>query len=613
MHRCIQTLRTGLFYVAAVVLAGSYPFTALAQTPPATDTTTTATTPAEPQVTHTFNPDTGAWDSAEWTYDPASHSYVPTPQPVVTQPDPTPVTSNEPAATGGTESAPTNTISSNTPISNSTTVNTDASISNNQTSNSTSGNANVTNNVQAGNAGTGNATADSTIVNTIHSAVQGDTAGIAHFTHDIYGNVTGDITLYPAMQNALVESSVPIRSNTDINSNASITNNIDLTATSGDATVSGNTSAGDATTGNANAVVNLVNLINSIIAANQSFIGTVNIYGNLDGDILVSPDFIPQLLASNKSSTDVSVDADVNLSDSQSIINNIQLAATSGDANVSGNTSAGNATTGNANTNLTVLNLTGREVDAANSLLVFVNVLGTWVGMIVDAPVGATAAALGSGVTKNSIDADLDLNATTNAAITNNINLAAQSGNANVTGNTRAGNATSGNATASANIANLTTSTFNISDWFGILFINVFGSWYGSFGIDTANGTVIPIGGDALPTNPDAPILRVGFQPKKVKAVSPMYGKYKDNGASIPLLSTTDETGSPANPAAATNSAVSRSGSTLPSTSATLASTSSTPSGSAPHPLALATMLALLTGTGSIALFRLLHRRIMYA
>lgn len=611
MHRCIQTIRTGLVYAAAVVLAGSYPITALAQTPPTPETTATAPAPTEPQHTYTYNPDTQRWDSEVWTYDPGVGNYVPTPQPTPVAPQPAPApTSETTAPTTESSLAPENSISSHTPITNSTSVNTDTSITNNQTANSTSGDANVTKNTQAGNATTGNAVAETTVINTIHSAVQGDTAGIAHFTQDIYGNVTGDITLYPAMQSAMVESSVPIRSTTDINSSAAITNNIDLNATSGNANVSGNTSAGDATTGNAHTIANLVNLINSIIAANQSFIGTINIHGNLDGDILISPDFIPQLLASNSTTTEL--DADVNLSDSQSIINNINLAATSGDANVSGNTSAGNATTGDANTNLTVLNLTGREVDAANSLLVFVNVLGTWVGMIVDAPNGATAAALGNGVTNNSVSGDFDVNATTNSAITNNVNLASRSGDANVTGNTSAGNATTGNATASANIANFTTSKFNISDWFGILFINVFGSWYGSFGIDTANGTVIPIGGDALPANPDAPILRVGFKPKRIQAVSPLRSVQDHNTPLLPMVSGNEESTDDTSAVALSSTTPLMKGGGASYASGLGAATEST-TGPSPNPLALATLLALLTGTGSIALFRLLRQRFAFA
>ena len=160
---------------------------------------------------------------------------------------------------------------------------------------------------------------------------------------------------------------------------------------------------------------------------------------------------------------------------------------------VANNTSAGNATTGTASTNAVIFNLTGHNIVASNSLLVFVNVLGKWVGVIVDAPTGATAAALGSGVTSNSVAPNLVIDATNSTQLTNNINLSSKSGNASVSGNTKAGNATTGNATASANVANISGSEVSTSGWFGVLFINVFGSWFGSFGINTAAGDAAAI------------------------------------------------------------------------------------------------------------------------
>ena len=273
-------------------------------------------------------------------------------------------------------------------------------------------------------------------------------------------------------------------------------NNVDLTAKSGDATVTSNTTAGDATTGSANAVANVVNMISSIISSGKSFLGAINIHGNLDGDILMPEDIKNQLLASN--ATPMVLDTAnlenhntlADITNNQTIKNNITTTATTGNANVNNNSSAGDATTGNANTQITVLNLTGQQVVGKNALLVFVNVLGEWVGMIVNAPAGSTAAALGDG-SMSSSGAYLpgsSLTAENNMNITNNLNLNASSGDAEVSNNTKAGNATSGNASASANVANLTGSNLSLANWFGILFINVFGTWHGSFGVDTANG-----------------------------------------------------------------------------------------------------------------------------
>jgi hypothetical protein len=108
--------------------------------------------------------------------------------------------------------------------------------------------------------------------------------------------------------------------------------------------------------------------------------------------------------------------------------------------------------------------------------------------MIVDAPAGTTAAALGTGVTANNVAPDLTIDVDNNSKIVNNLNLNSQSGDATVANNTTAGNATTGDATASANVANIAGSQMGLSGWFGVLFINVFGKWFGSAGINTERG-----------------------------------------------------------------------------------------------------------------------------
>ena len=456
MQKFKRVMRVCGLYVLVTLIVGGYPLTAAV---------------AEPA--YTYDSSTGRWNTDKWQYNNETGTYEAKPAPVPLAPEQvaplSPTPSNDPSTS-------TTNTSGNT-------SNTGVNIQNNNTSTAQTGTANVTGNTSAGNATSGNAAASTTVVNTIHSTVGGDTVGIAHFTSDIYGNVTGDITLSAAIDSL----SSPAADQTLVTNNSvALTNNVSVDAASGDANVARNTSAGNATTGSANAVANVINLINSIIAANKSFVGTINIYGNLNGDILVSPDFIPQLIASNAQGGSTSLQSN----DTQSIVNNVNLEATSGSAQVTKNTTAGQATTGTAATNLTILNLSGHQVEASNSLLVFVNVLGSWVGIIVDAPAGTTAAALGSGVTNKTGGANTQMTSNNDSQITNNINVSASSGDAKVTQNTSAGNASTGNATASANILNINMSNFSLSDWFGILFINVYGSWDGSFGVDTASGNI---------------------------------------------------------------------------------------------------------------------------
>lgn len=490
MQKCKRIVRAVFLYGLSLTLVAGYPLVALADSPPVDTTTTPAVVAPAPAPTYSYNPTTQHWDSSLWQYNSTTGHYdAVTPAPVATPPvAPTaPVVSATPdGQVPVTAGDPTTSNKAGGDATSQTTTN--STITNNIGANSQTGAADVLSNTKGGNAGTGNASALATLTNVVNSAVNtGGGSGPATFVQNITGNVYGDIMLYPAMLAAMLQqpgnSTAPPTDVTVDNTNG-IVNNVNLKAASGDATVAHNTTAGDATTGTANAVASVMNIINSIVAANKSFIGTVNIYGNLNGDILVAPDFIPQLLASNAAADHPTT---TDMTNTTGIANNVNLTAASGAATVDKNTSAGSATTGKAGTNLVVLNLTGQKVVASNSLLVFVNVLGTWVGMIVNAPTGATAAELGSGVTGN-VSTPENLTATTNNQITNNIDLAAQSGNASVSGNTRAGNATTGNATASAMILNLANSSLGLADWFGVLFINVFGTWNGSFGVDTASG-----------------------------------------------------------------------------------------------------------------------------
>jgi hypothetical protein len=295
-------------------------------------------------------------------------------------------------------------------------------------------------------------------------------------------------------------------------STGTINNDVQLAANSGAATVANNTQAGNAGSGDAYAMANIMNSINSVIGSGQSFMGMINIYGNFNGDILLPPGFINGLLASNAQAPQTTVavtdpyntnlqntsatNTDINLNDTNAINNNLAVTAGSGNALVGNNTSAGNATSGSANTNVTLLNLTGKQVVGKNALLVFVNVLGSWIGLIMNAPNGATAGVIGDntasmGALNSAQNNTTDITSTTKNTINNNIGVSAKTGDASVIDNTNAGNATSGNALAAVNILNMSNSAFSLSDWFGILFINVLGNWYGSFGVDTAAGNPI--------------------------------------------------------------------------------------------------------------------------
>ncbi len=376
-----------------------------------------------------------------------------------------------------------------------------AAINNQIDSSAITGNASVLQNTTAGSATSGDAVAMANVLNMLQSTWSADGLLPQIYVADIQGEYVGDIIIDPSLFSGIQAGNCSLCGETIVNSttNNTINNDINLSASTGNATVSSNTTAGNATTGDAAALANVINMISSSITSGQSFLGVINVHGNLEGDIIVASDVINELIAANVPTTEISLcptcgNILAELNSSQSVTNNVSMNAASGSANISMNTNAGNATSGNAATNLTVFNLTGHTVVGRDALLVFVNVQGEWVGFITNAPEGSTAAAFGGGLTENSyLTPGGEYNIENNMMINNNIDVSAISGDAEVSYNTSAGNATSGNATASVNLANVMDSSFSLTGWFGILFINVLGDWFGSFGINTAygNGPII--------------------------------------------------------------------------------------------------------------------------
>jgi len=392
------------------------------------------------------------------------------------------------------------------------------------TNDAATGNAGIVANTTCGSANSGDAQAVTNVANLLQSTSNAFGPNTAVFTANINGTVNGDFMFDPSAilgtgpnSNNTAASNLQVNTNTDTATNAAIHNTIDVGATSGNATVADNTNAGNATSGNADAVVNLMNLINSTVAAGQSFVGTININGNLNGDILLPQGVLDQLLASTGPGSTTGATNNLNATSTttnnvtEAVANNITSNAHSGSATVADNTHGGTATSGNSGTNVTLLNLTGSNTVGKNDLLVFVNVLGKWVGMIMNAPSGTTAADLGGGISStgpnsnnaqaNNILASNTMNNNVNLGITNDVNAHATSGNATVADNTNAGNATSGNAHTAVNVLNMLGSNLSLSDWFGVLFINVFGIWNGSFGVNTSAGDPIASSDPNKPTN----------------------------------------------------------------------------------------------------------------
>jgi hypothetical protein len=465
----------------------------------------------------------GVCENVNWRYVSADGLYVET-RTVVSTPTTSTTTATTPtssAATAGGSVGTTdqstgssivsgNGTDSNNTIANDTTATGNFDLTNNASvlttlnSDATTGDANALFNTTVGDVSTGDAAAIANVLNMIQSSWDPANGDITLFSADLYDNYFGDLLFDPSiLLGNGTGSSNTIANNgaTDltinIEENASIQNDINLNAQSGDANANGNTDVGDVSTGDATAIANVINMINSMITTGDSFIGSINLYGDLNGDILLPQSLLDILLGNGTNSTNTiannqSTDVDANVSTNSTITNNTNLTSTSGNATADANTTVGDISTGDAETSVNEMNLIGQNVQGTKGLLVFINVMGSWVGLLFNAPVTSSING-GNGTNSantiaNNASTDVDINVARNYSILNNLNLNATTGDATANANTTAGDVSTGNASTGVNLLNMIDSSMNFTDWFGVLFINVFGSWNGSFGTNTPAG-----------------------------------------------------------------------------------------------------------------------------
>ncbi len=427
-----------------------------------------------------------------------------------------------------------------------------ATINNNQNSNALSGDASANENVGGAMATTGLASVVSNLLNIINSALSWGGGGLTTFVKNIFGDHTGDITINPVASNSgstgQIGSFNPaaggVSSNqgngadstntaTTTNQNdltivnkpsGTINNNLGLLAQSGNAEANQNVGGANATSGNALVDLNILNLINSVIGAGDMFVGMLNVFGNLNGDILFPTGFLDSVSAGSPSTGGSQAsnigngagstnNADINSANNTTINNNpsalfnnnINLAAGSGSATTNENVGGAAATTGDAKTTSNLFNFFNNNLFGDNAVLVFVNVMGHWVGGIMNLPSnpnGTEAGLLTGNATVSNVGNGADstnnasVNNTNNTNITNsptgvinnNITAGAYSGNATANENVDGAKATSGDATVFSNVANFFGSQLNLKKFFGVMFINIFGDWTGKVNEDTAAG-----------------------------------------------------------------------------------------------------------------------------
>lgn len=349
----------------------------------------------------------------------------------------------------------------------------------------TPNNPNPTNTPPTGNAKTGDATSSADLTNTVNTTLVN--SQVVKQTINLFIDYTGDLDLSsPAtMINAIVrdhpKDPVINVALTGVDNYAYITNNVNTTADTGNNTATG---SAQLTTGNATAITSILNQANLVLIDSVLHIITVNIFGNLNGNIIL-PD------APNPTS-DGSAQINSLINDNAFISN-----VATGSANTGNNTASGSGSlaTGNAGSLINIINVANTGVTNADLMGIYINVLGTWDGSFLGwgtlAPEDGSAMLSETSLTSPSgqVNCPQCLAVINNmAVVNNNVLTSANTGGNNVTG----GNLTTGNAFSAINIINFINSYFvNSFDFFGIF--NIFGNWHGDIGQKSAFPTPTPI------------------------------------------------------------------------------------------------------------------------
>lgn len=205
---------------------------------------------------------------------------------------------------------------------------------------------------------------------------------------NIFANLNGNIVL-PDLLNSSFSNCDTCGISLSASNAAVLENNVDSNAVTGQNSISG--LSGSITTGNANSVVNLLNILNT------TFFGTavqglyINVLGSWIGNFIGWGAFGPQTgggnLAFYQTGSVVSGSSDcpfctgdTSIQNDATVINNISSTANTGTNTINGGN--GTITTGNAFSAVSLINLINTNFINSFGFFGFVNIFGNWTGDI---------------------------------------------------------------------------------------------------------------------------------------------------------------------------------------------------------------------------------------
>lgn len=285
---------------------------------------------------------------------------------------------------------------------------------------------------------------------------------------NVFGDQSGDITLVDPGANA-PEPSLLLINQTNT---ATVTNFILVYANSGWNLVTGG--LGDIQTGAAYATVNIINFINANLANSQLSFAIINIFGTLDGNIVLpEPSQLATLLGGS---------FDLSQLNTGIVTNNVTATSDTGNNSLEG----GSIETGNAMTTANVINSVNSNMLGGSFYHLIINNYGIWNGIFAgwgnlapeDPHYGHMFFDIGSMPALDTLVLNGDINQTNDATVTNTILAQSNTGNNTIGGD---GQIKTGNAYTTVNLLNFINSNWaGVRGFFGL--VNIFGTLNGSVG-----------------------------------------------------------------------------------------------------------------------------------
>jgi hypothetical protein len=359
-----------------------------------------------------------------------------------------------------------------------------ASIDTSASQQTQSGDATISNSDDVGNSVTGSASGDAELLNQANNITS---LGGSVALLDATPSTSQDYIVSPLHSNQSSALANLPQGDIVIQNDATIMNDVTVDSTTGSISAISNDTVGNLSTGDALSSVAILNLANNIVTTGDIFVGTITLDDSYQNDVILSEALLDRLINGSGKTTEV-FNGNVSVESLQVITNDIYTAAQSGTVDATKNDTVGDIQTGSASTDIDIANTTGSYAIFGNALLVIVTTTGDWNGNMLHSP-GSYIALITVDATGKPVlllpesDVSTEVNTivvSNKSTVTNTVSATATSGNVVAYKNDDIGTITTGDANVSVTIRNVLTNIVSISDWLGIVFINVFGDWNGN-------------------------------------------------------------------------------------------------------------------------------------